>query len=84
VEKVIADFTSSWIVRTPLMMHSSYFLFNQLTTHASVFISVHVYVTSGLTQLSARLLWIGAVSIFFVWALTYVVRARKQVDTAQS
>jgi hypothetical protein len=56
VEKVVADYTSSWITRNPLFMHNAYFLFNQLTAHASVFVSVRVYVGSGEDHLSERML----------------------------
>jgi hypothetical protein len=63
-------------------MHEAYFLFNQLTTQASVFVSVHVYVSSGFAHLSARALWMSAGSLFAVWTLTYVVRA--SVPTARN
>jgi hypothetical protein len=78
LEKVVADFTSSWLVRNPLTMHNSYFLFNQLTGHASVFVSVRVYVSSGFTDLPERTLWISAGSLFTAWALTYVARAHQR------
>ncbi|GMI28919.1 hypothetical protein TeGR_g7534 [Tetraparma gracilis] len=71
VEKVLADFTSCWRVSVPICMHNAYFLFNQLTTQASVFVSVHVYVSSGFAHLSARALWMSAGSLFAVWTLTY-------------
>ena len=77
-EKTVADFTSCWLMRNPLTMHNAYFLFNQLTAHASVFVSVHVYVSSGFAHLSARALWMSAGSLFAAWALTYVVRARER------
>jgi hypothetical protein len=57
------------------MLHSSYFLFNQLTSHAGVFVAVHVYASSGLTQLPARMLWTSSCAIFAAWALSYVLRA---------
>jgi hypothetical protein len=77
VEKAIADFTSCWLMRNPLTMHSAYFLFNQLTTHASAFVSVRVYVSAGGDHLDERVLWIGAGLLFAAWALTYVVRVRE-------
>ena len=77
-EKTVADFTSCWLMRNPLTMHNAYFLFNQLTAHAGVFVSVHVYVSSGFAHLSARALWMSAGSLFAAWALTYVVRARER------
>jgi hypothetical protein len=75
-EKVVADFTSCWMMRTPLSMHSAYFLFNQLAAHASLFVSVHVYVNSGRTHLSASTLWTSSCTLFAAWAVTYVARAR--------
>jgi hypothetical protein len=83
-EKVVADFTSCWLMRNPLTIPNSYFLFNQLTAHASVFVSVHVYVRSGYTHLSAQMLWTSASSLFVAWVLTYVVRAREQNSVALS
>jgi hypothetical protein len=77
LEKVIADFTSSWLMRNPLTMHNAYFLFNQLMTHASVFVSVHIYATSSFTHLPARMLWMSAGSLFGAWAITYVVLAKR-------
>jgi hypothetical protein len=77
-QKVVADFTSCWLVRTPFHLHNVYFLFNQLTAHASVFISVRVYVRSGLTDLPERMLWSSAGSLFAAWALMYVVQARER------
>ncbi|GMI19342.1 hypothetical protein TeGR_g2736 [Tetraparma gracilis] len=75
MEKVITDYTSCWVMRNPLTMHNCYFLFNQLTAHASVFVSVRVYASSGLTDMPERMLWIGAGSLFAAWALTYIVLA---------
>ncbi|GMI54445.1 hypothetical protein TeGR_g3786 [Tetraparma gracilis] len=75
VEKAIADFTSCWLMRNPLSMHSAYFLFNQLTTHASAFVSVRVYVSAGGDHLDERVLWIGAGLLFAAWALTYIILA---------
>ena len=83
-EKTIADFTSCRLMRSPLVMHNAYFLFNQLTAHASVFVSVHVYVSSDVTHLPARLLWMSAGSLFGAWALTYVVRARGRSTYARA
>jgi hypothetical protein len=96
IYKVIADFTSSWIMRSPIFMHNAYvrtserscyypscspdrvrryFLFNQLTTHTSVFVSVRVYVGAGFTHLPVEMLWNSAGSLFAAWALTYVAQA---------
>jgi hypothetical protein len=74
MEKVVADFTSCWLIRNPLTMHNAYFLFNQLTAHASVFVSVHVYVSGGGNHLDGEVLWIGAGSLFAAWVLTCVKR----------
>ncbi|GMI34748.1 hypothetical protein TeGR_g13050, partial [Tetraparma gracilis] len=71
-EKLTVDFTSCWLLRSPLEMHSSYFLFNQLTTFASVFASVHLYVSWGGDHLPARMLWISSISVFAAWVLTYL------------
>jgi hypothetical protein len=79
--KAVADFTSCWLMRNPLTMHNSYFLFNQLTAHASVFVCVHVYLGSGSTNLPARVLWMSASSLFVAWALTYVMRARERTKS---
>ena len=57
----------------PLTLARRYFLFNQFTTFASVFLSVHVYASAGLTHLPQRMLWVGAGSLFAAWALSYVV-----------
>jgi hypothetical protein len=72
LEKLVADFTSCGLVRSPLLMHSAYFLFNQLTTHASVFVSVKLYVDSGEDHLPHDLLWAGAGCVFSAWALIYL------------
>ena len=53
-------------------MHSCYFLFNQLTTFASVFVSVYLFNASDFDHLPARTLWISATSIFAAWALAYL------------
>jgi hypothetical protein len=53
-------------------MHGCYFLFNQLTTFASVFASVYLYTSMGYDHLPARTLWISATSIFAAWALAYL------------
>ena len=53
-------------------MHGCYFLFNQLTTFASVFASVYLFASLGHDHLHARLLWISAGSIFAAWALAYL------------
>jgi hypothetical protein len=71
--KVVADFTSCWLVRTPLQMHNAYFLFNQLTAHASVFVSVRIYVSGGGDDLDERMLWVSSGALFGAWAVTYVV-----------
>jgi hypothetical protein len=60
------------------MMTGAYFLFNQLTTQASVFVSIHVYASLGFNHLPAQVLWTSAVSISVAWALTYVARAREK------
>ncbi|GMI31785.1 hypothetical protein TeGR_g9820 [Tetraparma gracilis] len=72
LEKLISDFTSCGMIRSPLMMHSAYFLFNQLATHASVFVSVKLYVDSGNDHLPHDLLWAGAGCVFSAWALIYL------------
>jgi hypothetical protein len=74
VQKVIADFTSSWKMRTQLDMHNAYFLFNQLTTHASVFVAVHVYVSGGGNDFDEGVLWMSSGTLFVAWAITYVAR----------
>jgi hypothetical protein len=71
-EKLVADFTSCGMIRSPLLMHSAFFLFNQLTTHASVFVSVKLYVDSGNDHLPHDLLWAGAGCVFSAWALIYL------------
>ena len=53
-------------------MHGCYFLFNQLTTFASVFASVYLYTSMGNDHLPARTLWISTGSISSAWALTYL------------
>ena len=53
------------------MMHGCYFLFNQLTTFASVFASVYLYTSMGHEHLPAQMLWISAGSISAAWALAY-------------
>jgi hypothetical protein len=53
-------------------MHGCYFLFNQLTTFASVFASVYLYTSMGHEHLPAQMLWISAGSIFAAWALAYL------------
>jgi hypothetical protein len=83
LEKVVADFSSCWLMRNPLAMHSAYFLFNQLTAHASVFVSVHVYVSGGGDDLDERVLWMSAGSLFAAWALTYVVRVRGEGERSE-
>jgi hypothetical protein len=75
VEKTVADFTSSWLARNPLAMHNAYFLFNQLTAHASVFVSVHVYVSGNGKHLDGAMLWTSASLLFAAWVLTCVARA---------
>jgi hypothetical protein len=81
-EKTIADFTSCWLMRSPLLVHNAYFLLNQLATHASVFVSVLLYTRSSVAALPAALpaslLWSGAGALFAAWALTYVARARER------
>ncbi|GMI36431.1 hypothetical protein TeGR_g5515, partial [Tetraparma gracilis] len=72
LEKTVADFTSCWALRSPIMMHGCYFLFNQLTTFASVLASVYVYTSTGHDHLPAQTLWISASSISAAWALTYL------------
>ncbi|GMI28074.1 hypothetical protein TeGR_g1263 [Tetraparma gracilis] len=71
-EKLVADFTSCWLFRSPITIHGCYFLFNQLATFASVFASVHLYISMGNDHLPARLLWISAGSISAAWALAYL------------
>jgi hypothetical protein len=78
IEKIFADFTSCWLVRNPLSMHNAFFLFNQLTAHASVFVSVHVYVSGGGEDLEEGVLWASAGALFAAWALTYVERASER------
>jgi len=53
-------------------VHGCYFLFNQLTTFASVFASVYLYTSMGHEHLPAQMLWISAGSIFAAWALAYL------------
>jgi hypothetical protein len=84
IEKVIADFASCWLMRNPLTMHNAYFLFNQLTAHASVFVAVHLYASSGSAHLPEHMLWASAGSLFAAWALTYVVRARERINVAHA
>ncbi|GMI26526.1 hypothetical protein TeGR_g9484 [Tetraparma gracilis] len=71
-EKTVVDFTSCWLFRSPIMMHGCYFLFNQLTTFASVFASVYLYTSMGHEHLPAQMLWISAGSISAAWALAYL------------
>jgi hypothetical protein len=72
MEKLAADFSGCWNVRMPISMGGAYFLFNQLTAHASVFAAVKLYEDYGLNHLPARVLWIGAGSIFAAWAATFL------------
>jgi hypothetical protein len=81
-EKVVADFTSCWLFLNPLSMHNSYFLFNQLTAHASVFVSLHVYVSGGGDDLDKQMLWVSSGALFGAWAVTYVARARERTSAA--
>jgi hypothetical protein len=81
-QKVVADFTSCWLFRNPLMMHNAYFLFNQLTAHASVFVSLHVYVSGGGDDLDKQMLWVSSGALFGAWAVTYVARARERTSAA--
>ncbi|GMI25025.1 hypothetical protein TeGR_g7457, partial [Tetraparma gracilis] len=74
VSIIISCCTTGFAAAT-MCMHNAYFLFNQLTAHASVFVSVHVYVSSSSAHLSARALWMSAGSLFAAWALTYVILA---------
>jgi hypothetical protein len=82
IQKSVVDFTSCWLIRSPLTMHNSYFLFNQLTTHASVFASVHIYASGGGDHLPTEVLWAGAGSLFAAWALTYE-RSEKRARRSQ-
>jgi hypothetical protein len=82
--KAVVDFTSCWIIRSPLWVNNAYFLFNQLTSHASVFVSVHVYVSAGGEDLKTGTLWALAGSLFAAWVLTYVARASERVTTCAS
>jgi hypothetical protein len=63
-------------------MHNAYFLFNQLTAHASVFVSVHIYVSGGGNDLDERMLWVSSGALFGAWAVTYVVRAQERTSAA--
>jgi hypothetical protein len=59
-------------------MGGSYFLFNQITTHASVFVSVHLYVSAhsdDSDQVSAHTLWVTAGVLFLMWAASYALVA---------
>jgi hypothetical protein len=55
----------------PIVMGGAYTLFNQLTAHASVFVSIHLYVASGNDHLPARVLWIAGGALLAAWAVTY-------------
>lgn len=48
-KKLVVDSTSCWQARSPLHMHGCCFTFSQIVTHASVFVSIHLYTSSGHT-----------------------------------
>jgi hypothetical protein len=59
------------------LIHSSFFLFNQFTTHVSVFVSVHAFVNAGLNDRPPYVLWSCAGALFLTWLGTYAVVASR-------
>jgi hypothetical protein len=57
---------------------SQHFLFNKLTAHVSLLVSVHIYVSSSFVHLPAQILGMIAGSLVSAWALMYAARRRDE------
>jgi hypothetical protein len=79
VVKTISDFTGCLVLRLPLHLGGSYFLFNLAMSQASVFACVHLYLEyapgDGADKIAAGTLWAGAGGLVAGWLIiwTYFV-----------
>jgi hypothetical protein len=75
--KTLSDFTGSFIIRLPLIVGGSYWLFNLAMSQASVFACVHLYLeyaddpASGGNKIAAGTLWAGAGALAAGWLTTF-------------
>ena len=75
VTKAISDFTGCLVLRLPLHLGGSYFLFNLAMSQASVFACVHLYLEyapgDGADKIAAGTLWAGAGALAAGWLTTF-------------
>jgi hypothetical protein len=73
--KTISDFTGSLVLRLPLFLGGSYWLFNLAMSQASVFACVHLYLEyapgDGADKIAAGTLWAGAGGLAAGWLTTF-------------
>ncbi|GMI34807.1 hypothetical protein TeGR_g8060 [Tetraparma gracilis] len=75
VAKTISDFTGCLVLRLPLHLGGSYFLYNLVMSQASVFACVHLYLEyapgDGADKIAAGTLWAGAAGLTAGWLITF-------------
>lgn len=75
LNKVQHDFTGSPAHMTPLIMGGRYCLFNMISSQASVFVAVPLYLEyapgESSEKIEASTLWTGAIALAAAWALTW-------------
>ena len=75
IVKTISDFTGSLVLRLPLFLGGSYWLFNLAMSQASVFVCVHLYLEyapgDGADKIAAGTLWAAAGALAAGWLTTF-------------
>jgi hypothetical protein len=85
--KTVSDFTGSIMLRLPLILGGSYWLFNLAMSQASVFVCVHLYlehaVGGGGDKIEAGTLWAGAAGLTAGWLMTFTYERASGVAPTQ-
>jgi hypothetical protein len=75
IGKTASDFTGALLLRLPLLLGGSYWLFNIAMSQASVFACVHLYLEyapgDGAGKIAAGTLWAGAGGLAAGWLTTF-------------
>jgi hypothetical protein len=72
--KVIGDFSGSPVVRLPLLLGGSYYIFNLMSAQASVLIAVYLYNVEmadviDTDKMAASTLWMMAITLVVAWCI---------------
>jgi hypothetical protein len=75
--KIITDFTGSPVLRLPVFLGGSYYMFCLASSQVSVFAAISIYnnyatAPEGSSKLDESLLWTGAIALSGTWICTFL------------